>query len=866
MEKMNNARRARARVICGMLCVLLALLFCGTAGADTLEVEEFQVTSSSAFETTPTLGNDGNSDLVVFTVQPMVSGSPGPADIWYQRLDANGAPDGLPRQVSSASTDDQLNDVSGDYIVYTAYESTTSSVGTIMLYQISTYDVQPLGSAQIIQEPRIHGDYVVWREGAPASAQVMLYDLDWLGTGMDAISIAGPMPVPYDVHIGSRYVVWAERISGQYDIAAYDLKDGMCFAVTSTAALDETTPATSGAWVVWRAQAYGELTSTIQGINLDTLEMPVIVDNGACNYNPSMDGDLVTWESDVNGNMDVFVYRISTGETFQVTTDPADQVLDDVFGDLVAYMDWGRGLSGDIYVSKLEFVPTTCYPDLPAPELTVTGVIPSGAGSTKYKLSVTNWFEFPDELFEPAPDLPPCGQNPNAARTWVNIYEADGTYRYGFCALSSSQNLENILWFSVPEGETPPEYVYITLEDRRCGITYTSNLAWTNLRPVADAGEDQTVHAGSVATLDGSGSSDPDQNYPLSYAWAISSRPEGSAAELSDPASVSPSFTADKMGDYIIELTVTDSLGLASTADFVLVSTSNTPPVADAGPDQSIIVVGSLVQLDGTTSYDLDGDSFTYAWTITSAPVGSTAVLSDSASPNPAFVADVQGEYVITLVVTDVFEASSDPDSVIVSFENLKPVANAGVNQAVQVGTPVTLDGSGSSDANGDPLTYLWSIASSPEGSAAVLSAPTAVQTTITPDVVGIYVISLVVNDGFVDSDPSTVTVTATVTQSVMIEKVGVAIDVINSIDSGLFKNPNMQNALTNKLTAVIQMVEQGQYVEALDKLQNDILQKTDGCAEIGVPDKNDWIKDCAAQQEVYPLITEIIELLEELT
>jgi len=93
---------------------------------DTLHVTEHQITSSSAIETRPTIGNDGTSDLVVFMVIPLISpGNPGPADIWYQRLDANGAPDGLARQVTSADTDDFYNDVSGDYIVYTAYESTT---------------------------------------------------------------------------------------------------------------------------------------------------------------------------------------------------------------------------------------------------------------------------------------------------------------------------------------------------------------------------------------------------------------------------------------------------------------------------------------------------------------------------------------------------------------------------------------------------------------------------------------------------------------------------------------------------------------------------------------------------------------------
>jgi hypothetical protein len=182
----------------------------------------------------------------------------------------------------------------------------------------------------------------------------MLYDLDWLGTPTEPIIIAGPVPPTFAVEIGDRYVVWAERTGGQYDIVAYDLEDAMCFSVTNTADVDETKPATSGPWVVWEAQAHGAPTSTIEGINLDTLEMRVIVDNGAHNHNPSIDRDLVTWDSRINGTLDVFVYVMQTGEIWRVTADPADQYRNDVFGDLVAYVD-NRGLSEDVYVSKLEF-------------------------------------------------------------------------------------------------------------------------------------------------------------------------------------------------------------------------------------------------------------------------------------------------------------------------------------------------------------------------------------------------------------------------------------------------------------------------------------------------------------------------------
>src|SRR6185369_4751181 len=91
------------------------------------------------------------------------------------------------------------------------------------------------------------------------------------------------------------------------------------------------------------------------------------------------------------------------------------------------------------------------------------------------------------------------------------------------------------------------------------------------------------------------------------------------------------------------------------------------------------------------------------------------------------------------------------------------PVANAGRLQSVVINTLVTLDGSGSTDANGDTLTYSWSFKSKPTGSSSALSSATAVRPTFTPDVAGDYVVQLVVNDGKVNSVASTVTVTASV-------------------------------------------------------------------------------------------------------
>jgi len=70
---------------------------------------------------------------------------------------------------------------------------------------------------------------------------------------------------------------------------------------------------------------------------------------------------------------------------------------------------------------------------------------------------------------------------------------------------------------------------------------------------------------------------------------------------------------------------------------------------------------------------------------------------------------------------------------------------------------------------------------------------------------------------------------------------------------------------LSRKIQATLKMMYEGLYEDALDKLENDILKKTDGCVETGAPDATDWILTCEDQTEVYPLVTRAIELLQRL-
>jgi hypothetical protein len=103
-----------------------------------------------------------------------------------------------------------------------------------------------------------------------------------------------------------------------------------------------------------------------------------------------------------------------------------------------------------------------------------------GKQMIRYNYDVANKSEYPDDMFAASPNLPPCGKNTKAARTWVDIYDQGGKRLNGFCALSKSSDLGKI-YFALETDKIPPSYVYIELNDRKTNTKYKSNLADTTL-------------------------------------------------------------------------------------------------------------------------------------------------------------------------------------------------------------------------------------------------------------------------------------------------------------------------------------------------------------------------------------------------
>ena len=185
-----------------------------------------------------------------------------------------------------------------------------------------------------------------------------------------------------------------------------------------------------------------------------------------------------------------------------------------------------------------------------------------------------------------------------------------------------------------------------------------SDLDFTiNGAPTANAGGPYAGVRGQLIVLDGTGSGDPDGDV-LTYQWDF--------GDGTTDTAMSPSHAYSDLGSHTVTLVVSD--GMASSAPATaLVTIRNQGPVSNAGSDQ-LVELGSLVTLDGSASYDPDGDPLTYDWRdAAGTPVGDSSTTTLELG---------LGTHDITLSVLDNHgEASSDVTRVTVRDTTAPAVA-----------------------------------------------------------------------------------------------------------------------------------------------------------------------------------------------
>ncbi|WP_293373503.1 PKD domain-containing protein [Nevskia sp.] len=174
-----------------------------------------------------------------------------------------------------------------------------------------------------------------------------------------------------------------------------------------------------------------------------------------------------------------------------------------------------------------------------------------------------------------------------------------------------------------------------------------------NAAPVAAAGADRTVSANRVTTLNGTASTD-DVGI-VSYLWTQTAGP---TVTLTGATTPSATFTATVNGTYTFSLRVTDVRQATGTDSITLTVVS--PPVSNAGPDQSVRPFSDVV-LDGRGSTAPSGGTLSYAWLQTSGPA---VTLVNGSTSVARFAAGETGVYVFRLRVTDSRTGATTDDSV----------------------------------------------------------------------------------------------------------------------------------------------------------------------------------------------------------
>lgn len=277
----------------------------------------------------------------------------------------------------------------------------------------------------------------------------------------------------------------------------------------------------------------------------------------------------------------------------------------------------------------------------------------------------------------------------------------------------------------------------------------------SNQSPIADAGVNQSITT-STATLNGTGSSDPDGTIS-SYLWTQLSGPN--TAGITTPSGSTTGLTGLIGGSYVFNLLVTDNNGATSGDNVTITVNLNTPPIANAGPNQVITLPTTSATMAGSGTDNIGISS--YAWTKIAGP--NTFVITTPSSATTTITGmTTAGVYTYRLTVTDGSGLTGFDDmNVTVLAGNQPPVANAGANQTITLPTSsVNLSGSLSSDDNGIS-SYAWTNVGA--AGTYTINSPLSVNTSVTSLQAGLYMFRLTVTDaqGLSHTDDVQITVNA---------------------------------------------------------------------------------------------------------
>jgi len=279
--------------------------------------------------------------------------------------------------------------------------------------------------------------------------------------------------------------------------------------------------------------------------------------------------------------------------------------------------------------------------------------------------------------------------------------------------------------------------------------TGTTTVAVTNQTPVAEAGGPYTGSQSVAMPVFSFGSVDPDGSI-VSYDWDCTS---DGTYDTTTSSQTGATCTYPTIGTYTITLRVTDDDG-ATDFDTATAQIGNQAPVAAPGGPYAALQ-NTNVLIDGSQSADVDGTIVTYEWDCDSGD----GVSFTSTGGAPVFTCSYAaiGTYTVTLRVTD-DDGATDIETTQVVVSNGDPVAVAGGPYSGSKNTPIAVDGSGSSDADGNIVLYEWDC---DEDEVIDITSSSPTGGTCTYPNIGTYTVYLIVtdNNGGTDDDTATVTI-----------------------------------------------------------------------------------------------------------
>jgi PKD repeat protein len=285
-----------------------------------------------------------------------------------------------------------------------------------------------------------------------------------------------------------------------------------------------------------------------------------------------------------------------------------------------------------------------------------------------------------------------------------------------------------------------------TFADAGSGLCHNAPSA-INHPPTAVSGGPYSGVEGTAVSFNGGGSSDPDGD-ALTYAWSF-----GDGTTGTGPA---PSHTYADNGAYTVALTVTDARGAASSAVTTTATIANVAPVVTLPANQTA-TAASPYSLTATFSDPGVNDSpwgYSIDWGDGTAPTAGT-VTSQTAAVTASHTYAVAGTDTVRVTVTDKDGgAGVAKTSVAVAAANRPPSAAPGGPYTGIEGAAVLFNGAGSSDPDGDPITYAWSFGDGTTGTGATPSHAYVDN--------GAYTVSLTVTDSK-GAASAPVTTTATI-------------------------------------------------------------------------------------------------------